>query len=101
MRVKGDNSPPGAYTVETQPGKPGFVCVRLYENAQQVTEETHWVYDEYQLVVPARDDLDADIEAHLDEWIATAQSLEVDGRASAVVDMKEALDILLGVNTDE
>lgn len=101
MRVRGDNSPPGAYLVEPQPDKPGYVCVRMFENAQLITEETHWVYDEYQLIVPARDDLDADIEAHLDEWIATAQSLEVDGRASAVVDMREALDILLGVNKNE
>ena len=98
MRVKGDNAPPGAYAIELQPGSPGHVCVRLFKNAQQVTTETHWIYDEFQLIVPYREDLGADIEAHINEWIATAQSMEVPGNASAVVDMQEALDILLGVS---
>jgi len=73
MRVKGD-MPPGAYSIESQPGKPGFACVRLYENAEEV--EAHWEYDEYRLTVPVRDDLPADVEAHYGDWLLTAKGME-------------------------
>jgi len=95
VRVRGDNAPPGAYSMAPQPGRPGYVCVRLYENAQQVAPEAYWAYDEYQIIVPYRADLQADIEANISEWLSTAQSLEMPENASAVAEMQEALNILL------
>lgn len=92
MRVRGDNAPPGAYSMEPQPGKPGYVCVRLWEHARQVTEEQHWEYDEYQMIVPERAGLQADIEAHIDEWIATARSMEIPENATAVANMQGQID---------
>ena len=38
MRVRGDNAPSNAFTLEEQPKKPGFFLVRFYENAQEFSE---------------------------------------------------------------
>ena len=50
MRVRGDNAPSNAFTLEEQPKKPGFFLVRFYENAQEFSETrdgltiTGWEY---------------------------------------------------------
>jgi len=74
MKVSGDFAPPGAFSIEAQPGMPGQVCVRLYENAREVAP--HWEYDEYHLVVPMRDDLAADLEENYADWLLTAKGME-------------------------
>lgn len=74
MRVRGDNAPPGAYSIESQPGMPECVCLRLYENAHEVAP--HWEYDEYRLTVRAREDLAADVEENFAEWLLTAKGME-------------------------
>ena len=35
MKVKGSKAPSGAYSMEPQPNKPGYVMMRFYENAAQ------------------------------------------------------------------
>jgi len=82
MRVRADQPPPGAYNIEQQPDKPGYMCVRLYENAAEVTKFdedarqpfTFWEYDEYMLIVPDRPTLAAEIKENFDEWMLTAKS---------------------------
>ena len=34
MRVRGDNAPSNAFSLEEQPNKPGVALVRFYENAE-------------------------------------------------------------------
>lgn len=73
MKVLSRLAPPGAYVVEPQPGQPGKVCIRFFEGARKVVVETHWEYDEYQIIVPFKEDLAADIEANYSAWMAAAQ----------------------------
>ena len=55
MRVRGDNAPSNAFSLEEQPNKPGVALVRFYENAEPFEEKrdeltiSGWVYDEYHL----------------------------------------------------
>ena len=55
MRVRGDNAPSNAFSLEEQPNKPGVALVRFYENAEPFEEKrdeltiSGWVYDEYLL----------------------------------------------------
>ena len=39
MRVRGDNAPSNAFTLEEQPKKPGFALVRFYENVKAFEEK--------------------------------------------------------------
>ena len=45
MRVRGDNAPSNAFTLEEQPKKPGFFLVRFYENAQEFSDDVQAVWD--------------------------------------------------------
>ena len=73
MRVRGDNAPSNAFTLEEQPKKPGFFLVRFYENAQEFSETrdgltiTGWEYDEYHLEQPtiSREDIEGNLEVYL------------------------------------
>ena len=73
MRVRGDNAPSNAFTLEEQPNKPGFFLVRFYENAQEFSETrdgltiTGWEYDEYHLEQPtiSREDIEGNLEVYL------------------------------------
>ena len=67
MRVRGDNAPSNAFSLEEQPNKPGIALVRFYENAEPFEEKrdeltiSGWVYDEYHLELNMYDGLSEDI----------------------------------------
>ena len=102
MRVIGDQAPPGEFDVHNQPGRPGHVWIRFFENVAQktrhdeMTGEPHvfWEYDEYQVVARRTPTLEQDIEANLDEWVLSAKSFEPE--ASRANELEHALDIVTG-----
>ena len=82
MRVRGDNAPSNAFTLEEQPKKPGFFLVRFYENAQEFSETrdgltiTGWEYDEYHLELADTGSLSEDVLANFDTLRAQAKAAE-------------------------
>lgn len=82
MRVRGDNAPINAFTLEEQPKKPGFFLVRFYENAQEFSETrdgltiTGWEYDEYHLELADTGSLSEDVLANFDTLLAQAKAAE-------------------------
>lgn len=82
MRVRGDNAPSNAFTLEEQPKKPGFFLVRFYENAQKFSETrdgltiTGWEYDEYHLELADTGSLSEDVLANFDTLLAQAKAAE-------------------------
>lgn len=82
MRVRGDNTPSNAFTLEEQPKKPGFFLVRFYENAQEFSETrdgltiTGWEYDEYHLELADTGSLSEDVLANFDTLLAQAKAAE-------------------------
>ena len=38
MKVRGDNAPANAFSLEEQPDKPGYCLVRFYENVAPFSE---------------------------------------------------------------
>lgn len=82
MRVRGDNAPSNAFTLEEQPKKPGFFLVRFYENAQEFFETrdgltiTGWEYDEYHLELADTGSLSEDVLANFDTLLAQAKAAE-------------------------
>ena len=55
MKVRGDNAPANAFSLEEQPDKPGYCLVRFYENVAPFSETqgeltvSGFEYDEYHL----------------------------------------------------
>ena len=104
MRVKGNVSP-NVLDIERYRPMPGYVEVRLRENINEVTvvdgmteqEIKMFEYDEYTFIVRERAGLREDIEANMADWLVTGRTLEINGSASIVQDMKASLEIL-GVN---
>ena len=82
MRVRGDNAPSNAFTLEEQPKKPGFFLVRFYENAQEFSGTrdgltiTGWEYDEYHLELADTGSLSEDVLANFDTLLAQAKAAE-------------------------
>ena len=82
MRVRGDNAPSNAFTLEEQPKKPGFFLVRFYENAQEFSETrdgltiTGWEYDEYHFELADTGSLSEDVLANFDTLLAQAKAAE-------------------------
>ena len=82
MRVRGDNAPSNAFTLEEQPKKPGFFLVRFYENAQEFSETRDgltiagWEYDEYHLELADTGSLSEDVLANFDTLLAQAKAAE-------------------------
>lgn len=98
MRVRGDNAPSNAFTVEEQPKKPGFVLVRFYENAEEFEEAqgeltiSGWEYDEYLLELEDTGAIEEDVLNNFDMLLAQAKAAEaadegsgdLEGRMSAL-----------------
>ena len=84
MRVRGDNAPSNAFTLEEQPKKPGYVLVRFFENAQEFTETqgdftiSGWEYDEYHLELKDTGGLSEDILNSFEGYLAQAKLLEAE-----------------------
>lgn len=73
MKVSSSISPL-AFTLETNPRRPDFRLARFHENA--IATENGWEYDEYCLEMPASDTLEAEVEAHYDEYLRRAMESE-------------------------
>lgn len=82
MRVRGDNAPSNAFSLEEQPNKPGVALVRFYENAETFEEKrdeltiSGWVYDEYHLELADTGSLSEDVLANFDTLLAQAKAAE-------------------------
>lgn len=82
MRVRGDNAPGNAFSLEEQPNKPGVALVRFYENAEPFEEKrdeltiSGWVYDEYHLELADTGSLSEDVLANFDTLLAQAKAAE-------------------------
>ncbi len=93
MKVRGDNAPNCAFSLEEQPKKPGVALVRFYENAKEFTEERDdltiqgWEYDEYRLELPIYDGLEEDIEGNYNAYLAQAKLHEAETKT--IPDLKE------------
>lgn len=78
MKVNSSVSPL-EFTIEENPRRPDYRLVRFHENAKKI--ENGWEYDEYCLELPAYDALEADVEAHFDEYLRRA--MEAEGASDA------------------
>lgn len=90
MRVQGNTSP-APVLVEAYPPKAGTVRLWLRENTVQLSEGLY-EYDEYTAILPEKAGLEAEVKENLPSWLETLRNLEVDARASVVVEMKEGLE---------
>lgn len=89
MRVKSDIAPPSAFIVEPMPGRPGKARIRFFENAEQITEKTHWEFDEYRLVVDERAGIDGMVMENYASMIEQAKFAE-DGLGESPGEMKSS-----------
>lgn len=86
MRVRGDNAPSNAFSLEEQPNNPGVALVRFYENAEPFEEKrdeltiSGWVYDEYHLELNMYDGLSEDILGNYAGYLAQAKLHEAEGK---------------------
>lgn len=86
MRVRGSVMPAGAFSIERQPNNPGYMLVRFYENAQQITHQdamseqsvTEWEYDEYTMELMGTATLEADIESQYEMYLEQAKLTELE-----------------------
>ena len=76
MKVRGDNAPANAFSLEEQPDKPGYCLVRFYENVAPFSETqgeltiSGFEYDEYYLELPFYDGIYDDILGSFDGYFA-------------------------------
>lgn len=89
MKIQGNTSPAPVQISAYSP-KEGMVRLWLRENIVPLSEGLY-EYDEYTTILPNRPGLEAEVTANLPSWLETLRSLEVDARASVVVDMKAGL----------
>lgn len=89
MRIQGNTSP-APVQVTTYPPKAGMLRLWLRENTVQL-EKGLYEYDEYTTILPEKAGLAEEVAANLPSWLETLRSLEVDDRASIVVEMKAGL----------
>ena len=84
MRVRGDNMPSNAFTVEERPKRPGYALVRFFENAEPFEEKQGeltvkgYEYDEYHLELPYYGGLSEDILGNYDAYLAQAKLAEAE-----------------------
>lgn len=89
MKIQGNTSPVPVQ-VTAYPPKAGMVRLWLRENIVPLSEGLY-EYDEYTTILPEKPGLEAEVTANLTSWLETLRNLEVDARASVVVDMKTGL----------
>jgi len=79
MKVRGDNSPPNAFTLEAQPKKPGYVLARFFEHVVPFSETkdgltiSGYEYDEYHLELPDSVNIFNDILEKYDYFLSEAK----------------------------
>ncbi len=102
MRVRGDNAPSSAFTLEEQPNHPGFVLARFYENAVRFeeTRDGHttsgYEYDEYRLELEDRPGLEEDIINGYDGYLAQAKLDEAEKKI--IPELQRQVEDLEGEN---
>lgn len=98
MKVNANSAPVLSYAVQRHPQQPDKAIVTLRENVVTVDENTV-TYDEYIVIVPWYDNLTMEVAKNVDQWLASARSMEPSAATLAVAaeelaDMQNALDIL-------
>ena len=84
MRVRGDNAPANAFSLEEQPKRPGFALIRFYANVKPFEEVigaltiSGYEYDEYHLEAEMYDGLADDIVNGYDSYFAQAKLTEAE-----------------------
>lgn len=99
MKRYGDNAP-GIYSVEEQPKKPGYVLVRLFENAVPFTridserEHSGYEYDEYTLELLNYDGLMADLASNIGHYLSQAKAQEEQNKSpdDKIAEVKQNVD---------
>ena len=79
MRVRGDNAPSNAFSLEEQPNKPG-VALEPFEEKRDELTISGWVYDEYHLELNMYDGLSEDILGNYAGYLAQAKLHEAEGK---------------------
>lgn len=102
MKVRGDNAPANAFSLEEQPDKPGFCLVRFYENVAPFSETegeltiSGYEYDEYYLELPFYDGISDDILGNFDGYFAQAKLAEAE--TETIPKLKQQVSNLQSVN---
>lgn len=102
MKVRGDNAPANAFSLEKQPDKPGFCLVRFYENVAPFSETegeltiSGYEYDEYYLELPFYDGISDDILGNFDGYFAQAKLAEAE--TETIPKLKQQVSDLQSVN---
>lgn len=102
MKVRGDNAPANAFSLEEQPDKPGFCLVRFYENVAPFSETegeltiSGYEYDEYYLELPFYDGISDDILGNFDGYFAQAKLAEAE--TETIPKLKQQVSELQSVN---
>ncbi len=102
MKVRGDNAPANAFSLEEQPDKPGFCLVRFYENVAPFSETEReltisgYEYDEYYLELPFYDGISDDILGNFDGYFAQAKLAEAE--TETIPKLKQQVSDLQSVN---
>ena len=97
MKVRGDNAPANAFSLEEQPDKPGYCLVRFYENVAPFSETiSGFEYDEYYLELPFYDGIYDDILGSFDGYFAQAKLAEAE--KETIPKLKQQVSDLQSVN---
>lgn len=107
MRVRGDNAPSNAFTLEEQPKKPGFALVRFFENVQAF-EETQGdltisghEYDEYHLELADTGSLEEDVLNNYDALLEQAKAAEAENEDGGSEGLEARVDALESGKADK
>ena len=92
MKVRGDNAPANAFSLEEQPDKPGYCLVRFYENVAPFSE----TQGEYHLELPFYDGIYDDILGSFDGYFAQAKLAEAE--KETIPKLKQQVSDLQSVN---
>ena len=84
MKVRGDNAPANAFSLEEQPDKPGYCLVRFYENVAPFSE------------LPFYDGISDDILGNFDGYFAQAKLAEAE--KETIPKLKQQVSDLQSVN---
>ena len=107
MRVRGDNAPSNAFSLEEQPNKPGVALVRFYENAEPFEEKrdeltiSGWVYDEYHLELADTGSLEEDVLNNYDALLEQAKAAEAENEDGGSEGLEARVDALESGKADK
>lgn len=97
MRVKGSLKP-GAFTLEDQPKRPGYMLARFYENAVPYSETrdgattSGYEYDEYHLELLKTATLESEIEVQYETYLEQAKLNEIQRQPFDALDYRRNVE---------